>query len=380
MQGDFSFPTRVVFGPGRVRELPELVREWGRRALVVSDAGVAGSGTLDRVTDVLTAADLNFRVFEGVDANPGEDTVEAGVHRYRDGCDFIIAVGGGSVLDAAKAIRLAATHDGPLAQYDDLLGGGERICPDMPPLVAVPTTAGTGSEVGRSAVITILGRKTVLFSPHLIPTVALCDPEMTLDLPARVTAGTGADALTHNVEAYFASGFHPMCDAIALDGMRRGMRYLPVAVHDGMDMEARTEMMAAAMMGAVAFQKGLGVVHSLAHPLSSVAGVHHGTANAILLPHALRFNASAIEQRAPAAAAALRVPSSPVPGETVERIATALEQLFAAVGLPARLRDVSVTAALIGPMTELAIQDGCHRSNPRPVTREDLAALYHAAL
>lgn len=247
-------------------------------------------------------------------------------------------------------------------------------------MVAVPTTAGTGSEVGRSSVITIQGRKTVLFSPHLIPTIALCDPEMTLDLPATVTAGTGADALTHNVEAYFASGFHPMCDAIALDGMRRAMHFLPAAVQDGRDIEARTEMMAAAMMGAVAFQKGLGVVHSLAHPLSSVAGVHHGTANAILLPHALRFNAPAIQQRAGAAAAALGVPSSSAPGETVERMAAAFEQLFAAIGLPSRLRDVNVTGALIAPMTELAIRDGCHRTNPRPVSREDLARLYAAAL
>jgi alcohol dehydrogenase class IV len=380
MNGDFDFPTRVVFGAGRARELPELVRGWGRRALIVTDVGVMGSDAGRRVLDALAPADLDYRVFEGVEPNPTEENVEAGLRRFQEGGDFLIALGGGSPMDAAKAIRLRSTHEGPLSRYDARGEETAPIRPDMPPLLAIPTTAGTGSEVGRSAVITLEGRKRVLFSPHLIPTLALCDPELTLDLPARITAGTGADALVHHVEAYFARGFHPMCDAIALDGMRRAMQALPVAVRDGGDLEARSQMMLAAMMGAVAFQKGLGVTHSLAHPLSSVAGVHHGVANAIMLPHALRFNRDFILPRAGAVAAALGVPLAPEPAATVERIAAALEALFAGIGLPSHLHQVSVTSALIPAMADLAMQDACHLLNPRPVERRDMEELYHAAL
>ncbi len=378
--GDFSFPTRVVFGPGRSRELPALVRDWGTQALVVTDEGLLSSGAAEPVFAALRESQLDYRVFDGVESNPSEENVMEGLRRFQQDCDFLIAIGGGSVLDAAKAIRLLATHEGPLAPYDDLKDGSERIGPDLPPLVAIPTTAGTGSEVGRSTVITVGGRKTVIFSPYLVPTIALCDPELTLGLPGRVTAGTGADALIHNLEAYLARGFHPLCDAIALDGMRRAMRWLAAAVHNGRNLEARTQMMIAAMMGAVAFQKGLGVVHSLAHPLSTIAGMHHGTANAVMLPHALRFNREVIRHRIGAVAHALAVPESHVPDETVERVADALAALFADIGLPKRLREAGVTRALLAPMAGLAIQDGCHLSNPRNVTRQDMLALYEAAL
>ncbi len=379
-QGNFSFPTRVVFGPGRVEELPALVAGWGKRALIVSDQGVIRNGVADPVFDALKASDLDYGVFEGIEPNPTEANIEAGVRRYREGNhDFIIAVGGGSAIDGAKAIRLLATHEPPLSQYDDLIDGSQFIRDDLPSLVAVPTTAGTGSEVGRSTVITIGSRKTVLFSPHLIPTIALCDPNLTLDMPRAVTAGTGADALTHNVEAYFSIGFNPLCDGIALDGMRRAAHFLPIAYEHGHNLEARSEMMAAALMGAVAFQKGLGVVHSLAHPLSSLAGVHHGTANALLLPYAIRFNAEAIADRIIPAAQALGVDDSG-PGEAVvERIAEHLEVLFANLELPSKLRDLNVTRGMIEPMAALAIQDGCHLSNPRPVSEAEMVSLYEAA-
>lgn len=380
MVGDWGIPTRVVFGAGRVRELPDLVRSWGKQALIVTDRGVKGSGALQPVLDALSVGDIDFRVFEGVEPNPTEENIHAGVRRFQEECDFLIAVGGGSPIDAAKAIRLAATHEGPLAQYDDLKGGDALIRPGMPPMVAIPTTAGTGSEVGRSTVVTIDGRKTVIFSPYLLPEVALLDPELTRDLPERMTAGTGADALTHNFEAYFSKGFNPICDAIALDGMRRAARWLAIAVQDGQNIEARSEMLVASMMGAVAFQKGLGATHSLAHPLSSVAGVHHGTANAIMLPHVVRFNREVIAPRAEAAAVALGISPSTDPLETVDRIAEGLHRLFESVGLPTRLHQVNVTSALICPMVELAFADGCHQCNPRPVTREDLEALYRAAL
>lgn len=378
--GEFSFPTRVVFGPGRSRELPALVRDWGAQALVVTDEGLLSSGAAEPVFAALRESQLDYRVFDGVESNPSEDNVLEGLRRFQQDCDFLIAIGGGSVLDAAKAIRLLATHEGPLAPYDDLKDDSERIGPDLPPLVAIPTTAGTGSEVGRSTVITVGGRKTVIFSPYLVPTIALCDPELTLSLPGRVTAGTGADALIHNLEAYLARGFHPLCDAIALDGMGRAMRWLAAAVHSGRNLEARTQLMIAAMMGAVAFQKGLGVVHSLAHPLSTIAGLHHGTANAVMLPHALRFNREAIRHRIGAVAHALAVPASHVPDETVERVADALAALFADIGLPRRLREAGVTRPLLAPMAGLAMEDGCHLSNPRTVTRQDMLALYEAAL
>jgi alcohol dehydrogenase class IV len=380
MTGTFSFPTRVEFGPGVLQRLPEFTRGMGSRVLVVTDKGVAGSGVLERVLAALQPSDLDVRVFDHVEPNPTEANITEGVHRFREGCDFLIGVGGGSPIDAAKAIGLLATHEGPLAQYDDQLNGGDRITGDVPPLIAIPTTAGTGSEVGRSTVITINERKTVLFSPRLMPTIALCDPELTLDLPARVTAGTGADALTHNLEAYLSKGFQPLCDAIALDGMRRSRRWLPVVMQDGHNVEARGEMMIAAMMGATAFQKGLGVVHSLAHPLSSVAGIHHGTANAIMLPHALRFNRAAILNRIGAVAEALGVAAGATPDETVERVAEDLSALFAEIGLPLRLHQLNVTEALIGPMACLAMQDACHQLNPRPVTEADMRELYLAAL
>ncbi len=377
--GEFSFPNHIVFGPGRVSELADRVRPWGSQALVVTDEGIHGSGILDRVLEVLRDGNIDYRTFDGVEPNPSGDSVEAGVRRL-EGCDFIISVGGGSVIDAGKAIRLRATHGGPLEQYDDLIGGSSLIRGDLPPMVAIPTTAGTGSEVGRSTVITLGGRKTVIFSPALIPTMALCDPALTLDMPRRVTAGTGADALTHNIEAYYARGFHPLCDAIAVDGMRRAMRSLPVAMEEPRDLAARSDMMVAAMMGAIAFQKGLGVVHSLSHPLSTIAGVHHGTANALMLPYALRFNREFIADRSAVVADALGVPAAPNPLETVERIATALENLFQAIGLPARLREVGVQSALICRMADLAMEDGCHLCNPRPVSRQDMVDLYEAAL
>jgi 4-hydroxybutyrate dehydrogenase len=378
LTGDFDFPTRIAFGPGRVRELGELTREYGRRALLVTDPGVLRSGAVEPVQDVLHSAGMSVVVFDGVESNPVEANVQAGLARFREGCEFLVAVGGGSPIDAAKAIRLLAAHEGPLRLYTE--EDAPPIRPVMPPLVAVPTTAGTGSEVGRSTVVTLDDRKYVIFSPHLIPTLALCDPELTLGMPPAVTAGTGADALIHNLEAYFALGYHPMCDAIALGGIERAWHSLPIAVRDGQDLEARTDMMIAALMGAVAFQKGLGVVHSLAHPLSTLAGAHHGTANAVMLPHALRFNREAIAGRAAPVARAIEVEPSADGGETVDRLAIAVEALFQEIGLPTRLEELGVTPEMVDRLADLAIVDGCHLLNPRPLTRDDMAVLYHAAM
>ncbi len=365
----FSFPTTIVFGAGTADRLPgELQKRSVRRPLLVSDAGIQRTAVFERIRQLVPQA----AVFSKVDPNPTEQNVLDGVAAYKEGnCDGVIALGGGSPLDAAKAIRLLATHPGPLADYDDLLDGSNRISSDLPPYIAIATTSGTGSEVGRSAVITLqaTNRKTVIFSPFLIPSVALADPELTLDLPPHITAGTGMDAFTHNVEAYLAKSYHPMCDAIALGGIKLVWDNLPRVMDQPHDIEARSNMMMAAIMGAVAFQKGLGAVHSLAHPLSTECGMHHGTTNAILLPVVLDYNRSAAPERMLQIAALLGG------GDAAERV----RELNRRVAIKPRLRDWGVPESALPSLADKAVQDGCHQLNPRPCTREDLLDLYRQA-
>ncbi|MGO4880875.1 MAG: iron-containing alcohol dehydrogenase [Bryobacteraceae bacterium] len=365
----FSFPTTILFGPGAVERLPEELRKRGMsRPLLVTDAGLARTPVFARVASLAPGA----VVFSSVDPNPTERNVLDGVEVYQQNrCNGIVGLGGGSPLDAAKAIRLKVTHELPLAEYDDLLDGADRISANMPPYIAIATTAGTGSEVSRSTVVTIAAtnRKTVVFSPHLIPTLAIADPELTLDLPPHLTAGTGMDAFTHNVEAYISKGYHPICDAIALAGARLVWENLPRVMAEPRDLEARTQMMMASVMGAIAFQKGLGAVHSLAHPLSSDCGMHHGTSNAVLLPAVLEYNRPAVAQR-------LHDLEAQFGGGD---IADLVRDLNRRVGIAPRLRDYGVTEAALPALSDKAIQDGCHQLNPRPCTREDLLALYRAA-
>lgn len=365
----FSFPTTILFGAGAVGRLPEELTKRGvRRPLLVTDAGLTRTPVFERVRKLAPEA----VVFSKVDPNPTEQNVLDGHAAYREsGCDGVVALGGGSPLDAAKAIRLLATHPAPLDQYDDLIDGGSRISSNLPPYIAVATTAGTGSEVGRSAVITIkaTNRKTVIFSPYLIPTIALADPELTFDMPPHITTGTGMDAFTHNVEAYLAKGYHPMCDAIALAGAKLVWDNLPRVMANPHDLDARSNMLMAAMMGAVAFQKGLGAVHSLAHPLSTECGMHHGTTNAILLPVVLEYNLSAVPERIAQVAALFGG------GNAAERV----RELNRKIGIKPRLRDWGVTESVLPALADKAIQDGCHQLNPRPCTREDLLELYRQA-
>ncbi|HUK14957.1 MAG TPA: iron-containing alcohol dehydrogenase [Bryobacteraceae bacterium] len=365
----FAFPTTIVFGSGAANRLPEELNKRGvRRALLVTDAGIERTPVFERVRKLAPEA----AVFSKVDPNPTEQNVLDGTALYKESaCDGVIALGGGSPLDAAKAIRLLATHHGPLADYDDLLDGSNRISSNLPPYIAIATTAGTGSEVGRSAVITIkaTNRKTVIFSPHLIPSVALADPELTLDLPPHITAGTGMDAFTHNVEAFLAKGYHPMCDAIALAGTKLVWDHLPRVMANPHDLEARSNMLMAAMMGAVAFQKGLGAVHSLAHPLSTECGMHHGTTNAILLPVVLEYNRPAVPDRIRQLASLFGG------GDAAERV----RELNRAVSIKPRLRDWGVPESILPTLADKAVQDGCHQLNPRPCTREDLLHLYRQA-
>ena len=365
----FIFPTTVVFGAGAVELLPEeLTRRGVKRPLLVTDAGLARTPVFERVR----ALTPGIPVFSAVEPNPTEQNVLDGVAAYRaHGCDGIVGVGGGSPLDAAKAIRLKVTHPGPLAEYDDLADGSSRITPNLPPYIAIATTSGTGSEVSRSTVITIAAtnRKTVIFSPYLIPTVALADPELTLELPPAITAGTGMDAFTHNVEAYLAKGYHPVCDAVAIAGAKLAWQNLPCVMDRPRDMAARSNMMMASIMGAIAFQKGLGAVHSLAHPLSSDCGMHHGTSNAVLLPVVLDYNRPVVEERVRTLAELLGG------GDCAERV----RELNQRIGIRPRLRDYGVGEPALPALANKAIQDGCHQLNPRPCTREDLLNLYKEA-
>ncbi|HWL87970.1 MAG TPA: iron-containing alcohol dehydrogenase, partial [Polyangiaceae bacterium] len=278
--------------------------------------------------------------------------------------------GGGSSMDCAKAINFVLTNGGNIRDY---WGYGKASRP-MQPMIAVPTTAGTGSEVGRSGVVTLAatGRKTVIFSPHLLAKVALLDPELTVSMPAPVTAATGFDALTHCLEAYCSLGDHPMADGIALAGLELVAKYIGRAVRKGDDLEARGAMMKAAMMGAVAFQKGLGACHSLAHPLSSEKGLHHGLANALCLPAVVEFNQSAIPERLER----IRIILDP----RAESAADAVRTLRSTLGLPGGLTMRGVSTADIPKLATKAAEDACHRSNPRPTTRDDLARLYEASL
>jgi len=369
----FCFPTTILFGPGAARQLRQELSARGiRRPLVVTDLILRRTPVFERVYRLLDGAP----VFDRVEPNPTEQNVLEGVESYkREKCDGIVGVGGGSPLDAAKAIRLKATHPLSLDEYDDLKDGSSRIGANVPHFVAVPTTAGTGSDVSRSTVITIAAtnRKTVIFSPHLIPTVSISDPELTLDMPAKVTAGTGMDAFTHNLEAYLSQGFHPMCDAIALEGVRLVWQNLPRVMAKPQDLEARGQMMMAAIMGAVAFQKGLGATHSLAHPLSTIAGMHHGTANAVMLPFVMEFNLPAVAERMKELAAAMDTTGTEA---AIERV----RELNRICGIVPRLRDYGVTKQMLPAMAAKAMEDGCRLLNPRPCTEPDMLALYRQAL
>jgi alcohol dehydrogenase class IV len=372
----WSFPTTVVFGPGALTALPAHAKRLNaKRPLLVCDAGIVKAGLAARVQKVLEAAGLAVAVFDKVDPNPIESNVFAGVAAYQaHKADLIVSLGGGSPLDVGKLIALKTTHERPLHEYDDAIGGDAHITANVPPIVTIPTTAGTGSEVGRSGVVTLeaTGRKTVIFSPYFMAKAAILDPELTVSMPPRVTAATGFDALTHCLEAYTSLGDHPMADGIALVGLELCAKSLARAVEKGDDLEARGDMMKAAMMGAVAFQKGLGACHSLAHPLSSEKNLHHGLSNALCLPAVVEFNDDVVHAKLE------RIRGILAP--EAKTLAEGLRAIRARIGLPSGLRAEGVTESDIPKLADKAIEDACHRSNPKPVTKNDLAKLYEASL
>jgi len=364
-----TYLSRIHFDFGAVGLLAAELDALGvRRPLLATDAGVAAAGLLERVRAALGASGP-AAVFAETPGNPTEGAVLAALALYREtGCDGVVAVGGGSPMDLAKAVALLATHRGALEGYGVLEGGTARITRAVAPVVAIPTTAGTGSEVGRACSITLrYGRKVACVSPHLIPRVALCDPDLTLGLPPRLTAATGMDALSHGIETFLSSRVNPPADAIALDCVRRVCRYLERACRDGSDREARWQMLMAALEGGLTFQKGLGAVHALSHPLGEL-GLHHGTLNAVLMPAVLRFNASHAADKYPELRAAMGLPPG---GDVAEHVAA----LRARLALPSSLGELGVPATAIPAIAEAAARDHLSETNPRPATAADYARL-----
>ncbi|HEX9578459.1 MAG TPA: iron-containing alcohol dehydrogenase [Myxococcales bacterium] len=381
MPNVMSFPTRIVFGRGAIKELPnELKRAGATRPLLVTDKGILQSGLLRFVTPLLEQAGVKAPIFTDFEANPTDGDALKGIEAYRAaGADSVLGVGGGASLDMAKAIALLVNHPPPLAQYDDAKGGDAKITGVIPPIIQVPTTAGTGSEVGRSTVLMIDGTKTVIFAPSLMAKAAILDPELSVGLPPFLTAATGMDALTHNLEAYVARGDHPLADAVAIDGLRRVAANLKRAVQNGKDLEAREQMLLGSAFGAVAFQKGLGACHSVAHALTPVAGTHHGLANSLMLPVVVSFNRIAAEQRLADCAVALGADPKMSPQERAHLCAELVDSLRVACGLPRKLSQAGVRREMIPQLVEKALADACHQSNPRPVTQVDFERLINEA-
>jgi hypothetical protein len=364
------YVTQIQFEDGALALLPqECTRVGIRRPLIVTDAGVRAAGLLDRALAALPG--VPHAVYDGTPSNPTEAAVRQAVAVYREAaCDGLIALGGGSAIDCAKGVAIAATHPGPLKTYATIEGGSPKITERVAPVIAVPTTAGTGSEVARGAIVIVDdGRKLGFHSWHLVPKAAILDPELTLGLPPRLTAATGMDAIAHCMETFMAPAFNPPADGIALDGLARGWAHIERATRDGQDREARLQMMSASMQGALAFQKGLGCVHSLSHSLGGLdPRLHHGTLNAVFLPAVIRFNAEAEsirrERRLERMAQAMGLPAG-------ADLADAVRALNQGLGLPSGLAELGVRESHFDAIIAGALADHCHKTNPRLASAED---------
>ena len=371
--------TQVQFEFGAIKLLKQECQRVGiERPLIVTDAGVKAAGILQKALDNLPGMPVS--VFDQTPSNPTESAVRAGVAAFKAGlCDGLIAVGGGSAIDCAKGIAIAARHEGPLSTYATIEGGSLKITDQCVPLIAVPTTSGTGSEVARGAIIIVDDhRKLGFHSWHLVPKTAICDPELTLGLPARLTAATGMDAVAHCMETFMAAPFNPPADGIALDGLARAWTHIERATCDGSDREARFNLMSASMQGAMAFQKGLGCVHSLSHSLGGVdPRLHHGTLNAMFLPAVVRFNASAEsvqkENRMARMAYAMGLNSA-------SDIADAIKDMNARLGLPTGLGAMNVSSSQFDQIIAGALADHCHKMNPRLASADDYREMLEQAL
>ena len=374
-----NYVTSIQFDFGAVRLLAQECQRVGiTRPLVVTDAGVKAAGVLQKALDALQK--LPVTVFDATPSNPTEAAVRAATQLYQQHhCDGLIAVGGGSAIDCAKGVAIAATHPGPLKTYATIEGGSLKITEAVAPIIAVPTTSGTGSEVARGAIIIVDDhRKLGFHSWHLVPKAAICDPELTYGLPAQLTAATGMDAIAHCMETFMSSAFNPPADGIALDGLTRGWAHIERATRNGQDAEARRQLMSASMQGAMAFQKGLGCVHSLSHSLGGVAPrLHHGTLNAMFLPAVVRFNAECEsvlrEQRLEKMAHAMGLDSA-------DDIAAALRDMNARLGLPSGLASMGVESAWFAKVIDGALKDHCHITNPRTASAQDYEEMLVASM
>lgn len=374
----YNFPTTIRFGAGAVAELGDYILRQGlKKPLIVTDSVVSGLDFFKAIKTDLALKNIAYEVFDNIHKNPVKSDVYNGTEVYDAcHCDSVIGIGGGAAIDVARAILLRINHREDLFVYDDLIGGDVYVTNDVPHFITIPTTAGTGSEVGRSAIIAddVTHQKKILFSPKLLAKIIFADPLLTMDLPPAVTAATGMDALTHNMEAYLAKMHHPLCEGIALEGISL-IKDAIVTATNKPDLESRAKMMIASLMGAVAFQKGLGVVHSLAHPLSSLLDTHHGLANAVNLPYGMAFNIAGCEDKFKRIAMTLELHTY-----TGKAVVDYLTELNEKVHIPLRLRDIGVKSEHIETLADLAIADFAHPNNPKPVSRADFKDLYTAAL
>ena len=374
----YNFPTVIRFGPGSSKELgPYLLKNQLARTLIVSDPNVSQLEFFKNIVKDLEGRNISVKTFTDIHKNPVKSDVYAGTEIYdAEKTDSVIGIGGGAALDVARAITLRIHHREDLFKYDDLQGGDVFVTNEVPHFITIPTTAGTGSEVGRSAVISddITHQKKILFSPKLIARIVFADPLLTMDLPPFITAATGMDALTHNMEAFLVNSFSPMCDGIALQAISLIRDSLVKAVNQP-DLESRSKMLIASLMGAVAFQKGLGVVHSLAHPLSSLLDTHHGLANAVNIPFGMEFNIEGFEYKFEQMAEILKLKEKS--GAAVVRY---LFELNEKINIPGKLSAIGVKPEHIETLADLALADFAHPNNPKPVSREDFKKLYLKAL
>ncbi len=379
LRANWSYPTAIKFGAGRISELAEQAQAVGiKRPLLVTDKALAGLPITARALDILDAAGLGRAVFSDVDPNPNEGNMDAGIAVYKaGGHDGVICFGGGSALDLGKMIALMAGQTISVWDLEDIGDWWTRAdAGKIAPIIAVPTTAGTGSEVGRAGVLTNsqTHKKKIIFHPKLMPAVTICDPELTVGMPKFITAGTGMDAFAHCLEAYCSPFYHPMSQGIALEGLRLVNEYLPRAYHTPDDLEARAQMMSAAAMGATAFQKGLGAIHSLSHPVGAVYGTHHGTTNAVVMPMVLDFNRPAIETLLGRAADYLGIKGG------FDGFRARVIDLRAELGIPQNLSEMGVERARLDELTEMALEDPSCGGNPIEMTRDNTRALFEASM
>lgn len=374
----YNFPTTIRFGAGSSKELGDYLKKNNlQKPLVVTDPTVSQLGFFKNIVEDLRKKNLAVEIFSDIHKNPVKSDVYKGTDVFdATDRDCIVGIGGGAALDVARAIVLRVNHREDLFKYDDLIGGDVYVTGDVPHFVTIPTTAGTGSEVGRSAIISDdeTHQKKILFSPKLLAKIVFADPLLTMELPAFVTAATGMDALTHNMEAYLAKMSHPLCEGIGLEGIFLVSESLEKAVNKP-DIESRSKMLIASLMGAVAFQKGLGVVHSLAHPLSSLLDTHHGLANAVNIPYGMEFNIEGFEHKFKRIAQTLQLKE-----HTGKAVVNYLFELNSKINIPHHLKDIGVKPEHIDTLADLAIADFAHPNNPKPVSREDFRNLYLKAL